>query len=332
MENLHGDFKTNKFRVPLILFRKDDEMGEEYVIKVISFLKQTSQVKEIYLESEEFIQKIEEKWNVFSDLTINKNENCPIKVKENQNLQNIDICIIIGGDGTVLTANLIFGSMQRPPFISFYTDIQGYMSIYNCTDYKNILMSLYKHEKLSIEKRSVLNVTIVDKNSNEMDEYYLLNDIIIERTNDFHMINLNLYLNEKPLTNVRCDGLIFASSTGSTAYSMTAGGTILHFDIEAVILNALCAHSLSFRPMALPKGATLKATLGEDHNLKVQIVMDGRIYILLKQSQYVNISVSQNIYVEFIILEGIITDRMELWRLKVVDQLGWNNAFKNIKN
>ena len=72
------------------------------------------------------------------------------------------------------------------------------------------------------------------------------------------MLGLELFLNNEPLTRVFADGLIFSSSIGSTAYNLSAGGPLIHYDVEAMVVTSICPFSLSFRPIVLPKSTVMR--------------------------------------------------------------------------
>jgi NAD kinase len=156
-----------------------------------------------------------------------------------------------------------------------------------------------------------------------------LNDIIVEKTKDANLINLKIFMNDEPLTIVKSDGLIFSTSTGSTAYSLSAGGSVMHHDVDALILNAICPHSLSFRPIIFPRDIKIKIKPCPISYDKVQIVNDGKsLGKPLSENQYLEVCLSDK-FVEFIVLENLVPNRVNLWKMKIVDQLGWNNAFQN---
>jgi NAD+ kinase len=143
------------------------------------------------------------------------------------------------------------------------------------------------------------------------------------------MITTKIYMNDEPLNLIKSDGLIIATSTGSTAYSLSAGGTIIHYDVDCLLLNAICPHSLSFRSIAFPREIKLTVILHYT-NKPSWVNYDGQKKFPLKAGQGVEVSLSDN-YVNFIVLENLVKNRITLWKQKIVDQLGWNSSFKNME-
>jgi NAD+ kinase len=168
------------------------------------------------------------------------------------------------------------------------------------------------------------------RDETEKDTFVALNDIVMERGDGTHLVILEIYINNEPLTNVKGDGLIISTSTGSTAYSLSSGGTIIHHDVDCILLNAICPHSLSFRSIAFPRDFTLKIYVSSDSYMAFAS-SDGVKRIQRRPKQGVEISLSDK-HCDIIVLEKFISLPIKVWRQKLIDQLGWNSSFKNIKN
>lgn len=355
MERRSICLKTN-FCKPLFVYKVIYDKAYEYCLKIIAYMFGTQCLKTVYVEdlqyfTPECFQKISDN---ISRIDFGRIE------KFDLNISTPDLVIVIGGDGTTLWANDLFGSKERPPFLTFNLGTLGYMAIYNCEDYQEVLQELLNlHEDLiKLEKRSTLSCKIKNRDqiasetsnlqevqnggcgnciSNiindvqywEVDacELFALNDVVIERSDSLQCVNLQIYVNKEPLTTVRCDGLIFSTSTGSTAYSLSAGGPIIHYDMDALILNAICPHSLSFRPIIFCKNMTIEVVVAGGSK-GVVLYHDGVNRLILKPNQGIEVSLS-DIYVNFIVLEKFVKNRTSLWKTKMTDQLGWNNSFKN---
>jgi NAD kinase len=298
------------FISPLIIYKVISTTAFDFAQRIIEWLINRQEVEIIFVEELEKFQKQSQKISLFTDTS------------------NPDICIVIGGDGTCLWASNIFKDRNRPPFITFNLGHLGYMAIYDCDLFQEILEELYNNKKtILFEKRSLLECTL--KNEDEtITSVIALNDIVVEKEQSSHMIRLKIFVDEEPLTDVRCDGLILSTSTGSTAYSLAAGGTILHYDVDALILNSICPQSLSFRAIAFPRGIKLKVTNIEP-NVTTYICYDGIDKLKMSGTLYVEIKLADQ-YVNFILLEKFIKNRVAVWRQKIVEQLGWNNPFINI--
>jgi NAD+ kinase len=108
----------------------------------------------------------------------------------------------------------------------------------------------------------------------------VLNDVVINKGTLARIINLETCVDGLSLTTYRADGLIVATPTGSTAYSMAAGGPIIHPSLQALILSPICPYTLSHRPLVLPDTANIQVTL-QTRNEDVLVTLDGQVGIPL---------------------------------------------------
>ena len=98
---------------------------------------------------------------------------------------------------------------------------------------------------------------------------------------------------EKHVTNVQGDGLIIGTPTGSTAYSLAAGGSMVHPGVPTMVVTPICPHSLSFRPILMPDAVTLKASVPEAARGSAYVAFDGRQQTELKRGDYVTVRMSR---------------------------------------
>ena len=174
------------------------------------------------------------------------------------------------------------------------------------------------------------NINIYERNDNEdklKQTLYALNEILIERGESMKMLGLEIFLNDEALTRIFADGLIFSSATGSTAYNLSAGGPLLNYDVEAMVVTSICPFSLSFRPLVLPKSARMKLKSMKGYP-NPSLTKDGNERIILKENEFAEVFLSDSI-INFVILNKFIKNRSQLWKDKIVDSLGWNSAFKH---
>jgi NAD kinase len=370
MEGGRSNISTNfKFKCPLIVYKYSSDKAYNFSFKILDYLFSNQNVSTIYVEDldksnvetllkyklTDITLRKENKFLYYSDSDESENLIKQGKTKLQKfelGVSHPDICIIIGGDGTTLWTNHLFKNEERPPFLIFNLGTLGYMAIYNCDSYKEVLDELFSESAIiSIEKRALINVKIYNAHKKlhtsepcgcslldphpETEDYILewegnaLNDIILEKLGGVSIVSLKIYVNNEPLTVVKCDGLIIASSTGSTAYNLSAGGSVIHYDVDAMILNAICPLSLSFRPITFPRNVKLKFVPCFTSYDKVEVNADCIMKRTLQPYQFVEISLS-DIDVKFIVLDKFVKNRTNLWKQKIVDQLGWNNSFKNV--
>ena len=196
-----------------------------------------------------------------------------------------DIAFSLGGDGTVLyTARCL--ARLGVPILPVNLGSLGFLAEVNEDDWLAVFQSWERGEIL-LSKRCMFNVSVVRDSKNIM-ENFCLNDAVISCTGTAKLIKLNVQLasgNLKiedgehegiALGAYRCDGLIISTPTGSTAYSMAAGGPILDPEMEAVIINPICPFALSNRPYVLTSRQTIIISVAQQQRSGVLLTIDGQ--------------------------------------------------------
>ncbi|TYH53928.1 hypothetical protein ES332_D09G133800v1 [Gossypium tomentosum] len=163
----------------------------------------------------------------------------------------VDLVITLGGDGTVLWAASMFKG-PVPPIVPFSLDSEHF---------KDCLDSVLRGP-ISITLRHRLLCRVVRdaaKNEYETEEPFLvLNEVTIDRGISSYLTNLECYCDNSFVTCVQGDGLILSTTSGSTAYSLAAGGSMVHPQVPGILFTPICPHSLSFRPLILPEHVTVR--------------------------------------------------------------------------
>lgn len=121
----------------------------------------------------------------------------------------------------------------------------------------------------------------------------VLNELVIDRGPSPYVSSLSLFGDDHLLTVIQADGVIFSTPTGSTAYSLSAGGSLVHPDIPAILLTPICPHTLSFRPMLLHDTMALKVAVPHGSRAGAYCSFDGKGRLELRQGDYVGIEVSK---------------------------------------
>jgi len=166
----------------------------------------------------------------------------------------VDLLIIFGGDGTMLhTARQIAGS--DTPMLGVNLGGLGFLTAVPSNELAAALKLLWQG-KLRLEARALIEATGLG--NNRRIKTTALNDIVISRGAASRLIALDVSVNGEPITRYRCDGLIVSSPTGSTAYSLAAGGAIVLPTAEVFALTPICPHALSNRSIILPLSATIR--------------------------------------------------------------------------
>uniref|UniRef100_A0A1A9WIX5 NAD(+) kinase n=1 Tax=Glossina brevipalpis TaxID=37001 RepID=A0A1A9WIX5_9MUSC len=107
-------------------------------------------------------------------------------------------------------------------------------------------------------------------------EFMVLNEVVIDRGRSSFLSNIDLFLGGKYITSVQGDGLIVSTPTGSTAYALAAGASMVHPSVPAILVTPICPHSLSFRPIVVPAGVELEISVSPDSRTTSKVSFDGR--------------------------------------------------------
>jgi len=165
----------------------------------------------------------------------------------------VDLLLVFGGDGTMLhAARQIAGS--DTPMLGVNIGGLGFLTAVPSSQLAEALRSVWRGE-FKFESRALIEASGVGRGSKL--QAAALNDIVISRGGVSRLIALDVSVNGEPITRYRCDGLIVSSPTGSTAYSLAAGGAIVLPTAEVFALTPICPHALSNRSIILPLSATI---------------------------------------------------------------------------
>ena len=192
---------------------------------------------------------------------------------------NWDIAFSLGGDGTVLyTARCL--APLGVPILPVNLGTLGFVAEVDIENWLDVFLR-YENGEITPSRRCMLEVS-VERDSKAVMTNFCLNDTVISATGIAKLIKLDVNLesdsggNETELGSYRSDGLIIATPTGSTAYSMAAGGPILDPEMEAVILNPICPFALSNRPFVLPSRRGIVITVAREQRSGVLLTVDGQ--------------------------------------------------------
>lgn len=208
-----------------------------------------------------------------------------------------DLVLTLGGDGTVLFTSWLFQRVV-PPILSFSLGSLGFMTTFEFEKYKAHLNRVMGDDGMKVNLRMRFTCTVwrTNPNGGDMDEgeqFEVLNELVIDRGPSPYVSNLELYGDDELLTVVQADGCIFSTPTGSTAYSLSAGGSLVHPDIPAILLTPICPHTLSFRPMVLSDTMALRVAIPRGSRATAYCAFDGKGRIELRQGDHVTITASQ---------------------------------------
>jgi NAD+ kinase len=205
-----------------------------------------------------------------------------------------DIAFSLGGDGTVLYSARCLASMGVP-ILPVNLGTLGFIAEVDIKDWLDVFEK-WERGELSVSRRCMLEVS-VERSSQIVMKNICLNDAVISALGIAKLIKLDVRINSNAggttLESYRCDGLIIATPTGSTAYSMAAGGPILDPEMEAVILNPICPFALSNRPFVLPSKQPLEVIVAHQQRTGVLLTIDGQDIFNLERTDKIIIQQAQ---------------------------------------
>ncbi len=200
-------------------------------------------------------------------------------------LEHSELLVVLGGDGTILNI-ADKASRYDIPILGINFGNLGFLSQAEKGD--NTVFEKLFSGKYSIRQNMMLSVKIKSE-SGFRESFTALNDVVI-RGEYSRMINLELAVNGTRVSSYPADGIIVATATGSTAYSLSAGGPIVHPDIDAMVITPICPHTLSERCMVIPSESTVKIGVASPKRLVDAVVtIDGQKAHVLNDGEYVEV-------------------------------------------
>jgi len=162
-------------------------------------------------------------------------------------IRSSDVILTFGGDGTMLSTVRRIHDANKP-LLGFHLGNLGFLAQLTLDNYREKIERLLKGE-YSVEERMILEAQVEDPDQSY--RMYALNDIVISKGNTPRMVRFRILVDGQVMNHYHSDGIIIASPTGSTAYSLSASGPILTPDLNAVVINPICPHSLTNRPIVI---------------------------------------------------------------------------------
>ncbi len=251
--------KENYSKVAIIT-NPTKQHAKEVINKLVSFLVSLKRDVLVDLVSYNFLNKsLKDKVNLF--------EGFPKKGE-------VDLILILGGDGTLLNAARYLISLEVP-IVGINVGTLGFLVEITTENMETELINIFEG-KYVLEKRPTLKVFHY-RNKGLIGKHYCINEVVLRRDSLSRMINLKIYFDKDLITSLRGDGLIVASPTGSTAYNLSAGGPLIYPSLPVCTLTPICPFTLSNRPLILPleKDKYLKVEYNSPQEI-AKVVFDGQ--------------------------------------------------------
>lgn len=205
-------------------------------------------------------------------------------VRRNDLPSQVDFLVVLGGDGTLLSVARAVGELGIP-ILGVNLGGLGFLTA-TTLDALTPALDALLGGRLVIENRMLL-ATRVQRGGKSVAEFLALNDVVIMKSAMSRIIDLTVAVEGQFAIGYRADGLIVATPTGSTAYSLSAGGPILFPTMDAVVLTPICSHTLTNRPIVLP--GTLRIDVQLETNQDVMLTVDGQVGFGLSEGDTVQV-------------------------------------------
>jgi NAD+ kinase len=195
-----------------------------------------------------------------------------------------DLLIVLGGDGTLLSMARVVGDLGVP---IMGVNLGG-LGFLTATTLDEMLPSLEAalEGRMVVEERLMLIARVI-RNGAAVCEHMALNDMVITKSAMSRIISLAVSVEGEYATAYRADGLIISTPTGSTAYSLSAGGPIVFPAVDAIVLTPICSHTLTNRPIVLPASHRIEVTVQSDQ--EIMLTVDGQVGVGLRERDVVEV-------------------------------------------
>lgn len=203
-----------------------------------------------------------------------------------QNLADIDLLIVLGGDGTLLGIARSLNDSFNSPILGINIGNLGFLSSVDISDI-DIALEKLKDGKYKFVDRMMLNCKVESDENKE--ELKALNDVVLARGTLSRMVKFTIFVDGKIYSTFKGDGLIIATPTGSTAYSFSAGGPFIYPDLELITITPICPHTKSMQTIVL-KGDSVIDIYADHEEEKIYLTVDGQKAIKINHETSVKVS------------------------------------------
>lgn len=233
-----------------------------------------------------------------------------------QQIDGVDFMVSIGGDGSFIDAADLIGDLNIP-LVGINTGRIGFLSAIKKDNFEASIRMLLEN-KYTLESRSLLHIEGSEPLS--LNTHFVVNDVTIRATDSDSINAITVTTDGKHINTYWADGLIVATPTGSTAYSMSCGGPILHPQTDVVVLTPIASHSLSVRPLVIPASQTLEIVVS-GRGGKYSLCIDTQRLIL-------NDNVKLRIYKENFTIQTVLFDNADFYST-IREKLLWGLDKRN---
>lgn len=198
-----------------------------------------------------------------------------------------DLIIVLGGDGSLLGAARML-ARHHVPVLGINRGRLGFLTDILPDEIEEKVGAVLAGE-YSLEKRFLLNA-VVKRNDEVIGRAEALNDVVVNSGTSAQMIEFDVYVDDEFVYRQRSDGLIVSTPTGSTAYSLSGGGPIMHPKLDAMVLVPMFPHTLSSRPIVIDGNSVVKIVISENNEFHPPVTCDGQVHLTTLPGDVVYIS------------------------------------------
>jgi NAD+ kinase len=198
----------------------------------------------------------------------------------------VDLVLVLGGDGTMLSVSRLVAE-KGIPILGINLGSLGFITEVSRDEIFSTVNKML-NDGCAIEERLMLSAA-VHRDGKKLTEYTVLNDVVINKGAVARIIDLETNINGSYVTTFKADGLIISTPTGSTAYSLSAGGPILYPTLESIVLTPICSHTLTNRPIVLPDNFKIEIIIRKISG-DVFLTLDGQVGFSLMMGDVIEIN------------------------------------------
>lgn len=202
-------------------------------------------------------------------------------------IQTCDLIVVLGGDGTYLSVARLMKD-RSIPVLGIHMGRLGFLTEVKKTEARSALESILAGQPVRISERDLLQIEVLREGKAILSST-VVNDAVISKGAIARIIGLEVQVDGVFAHHLRADGLIVSTPTGSTAYSLAAGGPIVAPGVKAVILTPICPHALTQRPLVLPQDAVIQVCLKQMPG-HVYLTLDGQEGLDLQEGDWIKVS------------------------------------------
>jgi NAD+ kinase len=202
----------------------------------------------------------------------------------------MDMLVILGGDGTLLHVAARASELDIP-VVGINLGNLGFLTEVAADEMYQALSTILAGE-VHVERRMMIRASVLHAGKSRTEPMFALNEVVVVKGSTERVLQLHCWANKEYIATYKADGLIFSTPTGSTAYNLSAGGPIVHAELNTLLVTPICPFMLESRPVLLSPQVALTTQLADAAD-DVKIMVDGRLGWILKRDEGLRVEVAE---------------------------------------